>query len=85
HPEMTEAEAFEAAIAVAHEEDVTRWVGAIAQVLEEGSGEQTLLGLQERLEIPLVEVWLGVLLGGYGLMQRGGFYQRETLWVEGVK
>jgi hypothetical protein len=31
HPEMTEAEAFEAAISVAHGEDVTSWVGVSEQ------------------------------------------------------
>jgi hypothetical protein len=85
HPEMTESEAFEAAIAVAHGEDVTSWVGAIAQVLAEQDGEQgreqTLLGLQARLRMPWVEVWLAVLLGGYPVEQRGEFYQRETIWV----
>jgi hypothetical protein len=85
HPEMTEAEAFEAAISVAHGEDVTAWVGAIGQLLRaqdgELNGEQTLLGLQERLRMPWVEVWLAVLLGGYRVEQRGEFYQRETIWV----
>jgi hypothetical protein len=28
---------------------------------------------------------VGVLLGGYGLEQRGEFYQRETICVEAVK
>jgi hypothetical protein len=79
HPEMTEAEAFEAAIAVAHGENVSEWVGAIGQALQEQ--EQTLLGLQEQLRMPWVEVWLAVLLGGFGVEQRGEFYQRETIWV----
>jgi hypothetical protein len=84
HPEMTEAEAFEAAIAVAHGEDVSAWVEAIEQVLQqEPSQELSLMGLQERLEMPWVAMWLGLLLGGYGLEQRGEFYQRETIWVEG--
>jgi hypothetical protein len=52
HPEMTEAEAFEAAISVAHGEDVTNWVGAIDRVLKKQEQEQTLLGLQERLRMP---------------------------------
>jgi hypothetical protein len=81
HPEMTEAEAFEAAISVAHGEDVSAWVGAIGQSLAEQEQEQTLLGLQERLKMPWVEVWLAVLLGGYQVEQRGEFYQRETIWV----
>jgi hypothetical protein len=83
HPEMTEAEAFEAAIAVAHGEDVTAWVGAIDRVLKEPEQEQTLLGLQEQLKMPWVEIWLATLLGGYRVEQRGAFYQRETIWVGG--
>jgi hypothetical protein len=82
HPGITEAEAFEAAISVAHGENVSEWVEAIGQALTEQTQEQTLVKLQERLGLPLVEVWLGVLLGGYGLVQRGGFYQRETIWVK---
>jgi hypothetical protein len=85
HPEMTEAEAFEAAISVAHGEDVTSWVGAIDRALVEqdgeSNGEQTLFGLQEQLRMPWVEIWLAVLLGGYRVEQRGEFYQRETIWV----
>jgi hypothetical protein len=84
HPEMTEAEAFEAAISVAHGENVSEWMGAIGQVLAEQGQEETLLGLQERLRMPWVEVWLAVLLGGYSVEQRGEFYQCETIWVGAV-
>jgi hypothetical protein len=86
HPEMTEAEAFEAAISVAHGEDVSAWVGAIAQVLQqEESRKMSLMEVQARSKMPLVTMWLGVLLGGYTMEQRGEFYQRETIWVEGVR
>jgi hypothetical protein len=85
HPEMTEAEAFEAAISVSHGEDVSAWVGAIAQVLQqEADQEMSLMELQGRSGLPLVTIWLGGLLGGYGLEQRGEFYQRETIWVAAV-
>jgi hypothetical protein len=40
-----------------------------------------LVELQRRLKMPLMQVWLAVLLGGYEVEQRGGFYQRETIWV----
>jgi hypothetical protein len=81
HPGMTETEAFEAAISVAHGENVSEWVGAIDQVLKELEQEQTLLVLQEQLKMPWVEIWLAALLGGYRVEQRGEFYQRETIWV----
>jgi hypothetical protein len=81
-PGMTEAEAFETAIAVAHEEDVSAWVGAIAQCLTKAEKRgMWLVELQRRLKMPLMQVWLAVLLGGYEVEQRGGFYQRETIWV----
>jgi hypothetical protein len=55
HPEMTEAEAFEAAISVAHGEDVSAWVRAIAQVLQqEESREMSLMEVQERSGMPWV-------------------------------
>jgi hypothetical protein len=85
HPEMTEAEAFETAIAVAHGEDVSAWTGAIAQVLQqEESQALSLLEVQARSGMPLVAMWLGGLLGGYRLEQRGEFYQRETIWLGAV-
>jgi hypothetical protein len=86
HPEMTEAEAFEAAISVSHGEDVSAWTGAIKQVLQQEVGqEMSLMGLQERSGLPLVAMWLGGLLGGYELEQRGEFYQRETIWLAAMK
>jgi hypothetical protein len=51
---------------------------------QEGSQEMSLMELQGRLGMPWVAMWLGVLLGGYGMEQRGEFYQRETIWVEGA-
>jgi hypothetical protein len=80
HPEMTESEAFEAAISVAHGENVTEWVGAITRILK-GEDRRSLLEVQQCLGMPWVEVWLAVLLGGYQVEQRGEFYQRETIWV----
>lgn len=77
HPGMTEAEAFEAAIAVAHGENVSEGVRAIADVLE----GRSLPEVHRRSGLHWVEVWLALLLGGYGMEQRGEFYQRNTIWV----
>ena len=41
----------------------------------------TLPELQQALGLPLVEVWLGLLLGGYVMKQRGEFYEAETIAV----
>ncbi|WP_375490895.1 hypothetical protein [uncultured Nostoc sp.] len=33
-------------------------------------------------KMPIVEVWLGLLLGGFTLEQRGNFYQNQNVWVK---
>jgi hypothetical protein len=52
---------------------------------QEESREMSLMEVQGRSGLPLVAMWLGVLLGGYGLEQRGEFYQRGTICVEAMK
>ncbi|WP_414517148.1 hypothetical protein [Nostoc sp. PCC 9305] len=32
-------------------------------------------------KMPIVEVWLGLLLGGFILEQRGNFYHNQNVWV----
>ncbi len=34
------------------------------------------------LQMPMVEVWLGLLLGGFTLEQRGDFYNSQNVWVK---
>jgi hypothetical protein len=81
-PGMTEAEAFETAMAVAHGEDVSAWVGAIAEGIQAMGGKTvTLLELQGAIGMPLVQMWLALLLSGYELEQRGEFYEVGTIWV----
>lgn len=70
------------ALAVAHDEDVSAWVNAIAGWMQaECTPEVSLLELQRSLRMPLVEVWLALLLGGYQVEQRGDFYQQDSIWV----
>jgi len=81
-----EAEAqMQAVLRVAHSEDVSGWTGAIARWLERQPGEVSWGELESGLGMPWVEVWLGLLLGGFRVEQRGEFYQRETIWVEGMQ
>jgi hypothetical protein len=89
-----EAEAqMQAVLGVAHSEDVLGWVGAIQKWLEmraamplpQGSDGVNWGELEAGLEMPWVELWLGVLLGGFEVEQRGEFYQRETIWVGAIK
>jgi len=71
-------------VSVAHSEDVTAWAGAIARWLQERSstGPVSLLELEQGLGMPLVEVWLGLLLGSESVVleQEGGFYS-SLIWV----
>lgn len=83
-PGLTEAEVFNRAMAVAHEEDVSAWVEAIAQWMQaDATPAISLLELQRSLKMPLVQVWLALLLGEYRLEQRGEFYETQQLWVLG--
>ncbi|ABA24851.1 conserved hypothetical protein (plasmid) [Trichormus variabilis ATCC 29413] len=68
---------------LAGDEDVDKWRGAIAQYLMNVKDEITLPKLQRKLKMPMVEVWLGLLLGGFALEQRGDFYDNEKIWVRG--
>ena len=34
--------------------------------------------------MPMVEVWLGLLLAGFALEQRGEFYENNNIWVRGI-
>lgn len=44
---------------------------------------QQLLGVRQHLQMPLVEVWIAVLLGGFVLEQRGEFYEVGAIWLSG--
>jgi hypothetical protein len=72
------------AVGVAHSEDVTAWAAAMARWLRERSstGPVSLLELQQGVEMPLVQVWLGLLLGSKGIVleQQGEFYSWH-IWV----
>ena len=66
---------------LAHGEDVEKWARAIAQYLQRLGSKIRLPDLQQALEMPIVELWLGLLVGGYTLEQQGGFYDSQTLWI----
>jgi chromatin segregation and condensation protein Rec8/ScpA/Scc1 (kleisin family) len=77
-----EPETAEAALAVAHEEDVSQWVATISDWMKTHSKPSIrLLELQRSLKMPLIQVWLALLLGGYSLESRGGFYDSDQIWV----
>ena len=77
--ELEEADLKSQALAVSHSENVSDWVEAIAS--QQIGEPQRLIDVQRQLKIPMVEVWIGALLGGFLLEQRGSFYQTQEVWV----
>ncbi|MGF2037200.1 MAG: hypothetical protein RMZ43_018080 [Nostoc sp. CmiVER01] len=67
---------------LASDEDVPKWQNAIANYLINVKDEISLVKLQRVLQMPMVEVWLGLLLGGFTLEQRGDFYHNHNVWVK---
>ncbi|MUG93187.1 hypothetical protein F7734_12400 [Scytonema sp. UIC 10036] len=79
---LTETELADEIINLAHEEKVEEWIGAISQHLKQVKNQSIrLLDLQKALKMPLIEVWLGLLLGGYTLEQYGEFYKTQDVWI----
>ncbi|KAB8318719.1 hypothetical protein SD81_014730 [Tolypothrix campylonemoides VB511288] len=77
----TEIELADQIINLAHEENVEEWIIAIAQYMAQIKTTIRLSELQKALNMPLVEVWLGLLLGGFTLEHRGDFYESQDIWV----
>jgi hypothetical protein len=76
-------EEFERAISTAHAEDVSAWVEAIAQCITDNSYPIRLMDLQKAVQLPIIETWLGLLLGDFNLEQRGEFYDSNGVWITG--
>lgn len=73
--------AYEQALVLAHEEDVSQWGAAIQAWLSRRNQAVPLLRLQRSLKMPLVQAWLALLLNGFAIQQRGEFYDLEQVWV----
>jgi hypothetical protein len=74
-------EKFERAISTAHTENISTWIEAIAHCIANNSSPIRLLDLQMALKLPMVEIWLGLLLGDFKLEQRGEFYNASEIWI----
>ena len=74
-------EEFELAMSTAHAENVSAWVEAIAHCITNNSSSMRLMDLQTSVQLPIVEVWLGLLLGDFKLEQRGHFYDSSEIWT----
>nr|RNJ69406.1 MAG: hypothetical protein EDM05_08995 [Leptolyngbya sp. IPPAS B-1204] len=78
---LNEAQMVEQIRDLAHGENVEEWSRAIARYLQRFGSKILLPDLQQALGMPIVELWLGLLMGGYSLEQQGGFYNSQTLWI----
>ena len=76
---LEDADLKSQALAVSHAENVSDWVKAIAD--GQTDKPQRLVDLQRQLKMPMVEVWIAALLGGFPMEQRGSFYQTQEVWV----
>ncbi|MEJ1933828.1 hypothetical protein WDZ92_26815 [Nostoc sp. NIES-2111] len=80
---MLEIQTVEDVHRLAGDENVDEWRGTIANYLVNVKDEIALTKLQRKLKMPMVEVWLGLLLGGFAIEQRGEFYENDKIWVKG--
>ena len=76
---LEDADLKSQALAVSHAENVSDWVKALADRQDESP--QRLVDLQRQLRMPLIEVWIAALLGGFSMEQRGSFYQTQEVWI----
>ena len=76
---LEDADLKSQALAVSHAENVSDWVQALAD--KQAESPQRLVDIQQQLQMPLIEVWIAALLGGFPMEQRGSFYQTQEVWV----
>ena len=70
---LEDADLKKQALAVSHAENVSDWIQALAST--QTRSPQQLIDLQQQLNMPLIEVWIAALLGGFSIEQRSSFYQ----------
>ena len=71
---------------LAHDENIEQCSAAIRDFLTASSQPASrLFDMQQQLNMPLVELWLGLLLAGYSLEQRGDFYDSQSIWVVAMR
>ena len=76
---LDDADLKREALAVSHPENVSDWVTALAA--KQMDSPQRLVDVQAQMKMPLIEVWIAALLGGFSMEQRGSFYQTQEVWV----
>ncbi|MEB3210982.1 MAG: hypothetical protein VKL39_06485 [Leptolyngbyaceae bacterium] len=83
---LQDVELKQQALSIAHDEHVSAWTEAIRQWItvhqRSVSFHELVAALQCRdKNLTVAKVWLGLLLGGYILEQRGEFYEMEGVWI----
>jgi hypothetical protein len=81
--------AYQEAMALAHDENVSEWGAAISSGLDkwdrsssdDAQASVSLIELQRSIEMPLTQVWLALLLNGFEIEQRGEFSDTEQVWI----
>ncbi len=88
--ELHKIEAIKQILSNAHSEDIPGWAAKIRKVMAK-VGAISLLDLQRRSRLSLLDLWLGLLLGDTGCFlerSRGGddegFYLRDGILVLGI-
>jgi len=77
-------EELDLALSIAHAEDVSAWIEAIAICLKNNAAPMRLLDLRNSMKLPIVEIWLGLLLGDFKLEQKGAFYDANEIWISDI-
>lgn len=88
--ELQKIEAIKKILGNAHSEDIPGWAAKIQKAMAQ-VGEISLLDLQRRSRLSLLDLWLGLLLGdtGCSVERTGagsddGFYRRDGILVVGI-
>lgn len=81
--EQIEADESQMIQQLAGEEDPAKWSEAIAQWFQSHapSPQVRLSDLLCQIDMPWVEIWMGLLLGEFELEQQGAFYSASHIWV----
>ncbi|MBD1847943.1 hypothetical protein H6F89_32115 [Cyanobacteria bacterium FACHB-63] len=73
---------LEAALELAHVEDVEAWAKTISAYFEIADAETvSLQTLRQSVHLPWIEMWLRLLLGGYRLERQGTDFYSGDIWV----
>ena len=79
----------QSAMSVAHKEDISEWIELIRSQLLQVNGAIEFHHLLTQIKLQWVELWLGLLLGGYKLSRNSelfdkseDFYSLTDLWVK---